>query len=106
MADAIRRREFDHQDVAAAVQQGRLRVKSPVADDDLVATLVAELAALRADGNRSVGVFAHSNQGVASLAAVDEPRRHRRAGLIQGGPVLASRQGSRYARPRLAGLRP
>lgn len=68
MAAAVRNREFDDPAVLHAVNVGALRVRA-ANDDEIVTTVIDELRAARADGNRTVGIYGHSNDGVARLGA-------------------------------------
>jgi DNA helicase-2/ATP-dependent DNA helicase PcrA len=68
MASAVRERAFDHPAVQHALETGVLRIRT-ADDDELVPTLIEEIRAARADGRRSVGIYGHSNDGVALLGA-------------------------------------
>ena len=71
MATAVRRREWNHDAIRSAVFSGRLRVIAGVDEDDhLVEMLWVELRRMRRAGCRSVGIFGHSNAGVAELGSV------------------------------------
>jgi DNA helicase-2/ATP-dependent DNA helicase PcrA len=69
MADAIRQRRFTDEVVVDAIRAGRLTIVGNVEDEDLT-KLLADLIA-EAHGGRatSIGVFAHSNEGAATLGA-------------------------------------
>jgi DNA helicase-2/ATP-dependent DNA helicase PcrA len=69
LADAVRRRVFDDDAILTAVDAGRLRVVASVDDGDLTGVVRAEVASLRLAGCRSIGIFAHSNDGVAALSS-------------------------------------
>ncbi|MEW6431988.1 MAG: UvrD-helicase domain-containing protein [Myxococcota bacterium] len=69
MAAAIRRREFDHEAVEAALRGDRLRVHRAVPDDDLLAKIRQEVDDAWNRGHRSIGIFGHSNRSVAELSA-------------------------------------
>jgi DNA helicase-2/ATP-dependent DNA helicase PcrA len=69
MADSVRRRRFDDDSVTAAVGSGRLTILRDVTEEQVVETIVAEAKRASADGLRSLGIFAHSNEGVAHLSA-------------------------------------
>lgn len=68
LADAVRRRQFRHEAVVDALAAGRLRIITDVEPDDYATILPAEIAGARSDHQRSVGIFGHSNAGVADLA--------------------------------------
>jgi DNA helicase II / ATP-dependent DNA helicase PcrA len=68
MAAAVRERDFGHEAVRHAVATGALRVRE--ADEQvLVESIVDEVREARRAGARSVGIYAHSNEGVARLGA-------------------------------------
>jgi DNA helicase-2/ATP-dependent DNA helicase PcrA len=69
LGTAVRLRQFEHEAVGVALSTGRLRVFAGVADDDLMNVIVPEVHRLQAGGCRSVGIFGHSNAGVALLGA-------------------------------------
>jgi DNA helicase-2/ATP-dependent DNA helicase PcrA len=69
MADSLRRRRFDDDAVKAAIASGRLTIVGGVTEEQVVNTMVGETKRANADGLRSVGIFAHSNEGVAHLSA-------------------------------------
>ena len=69
MAGAIRERRFSSQEVQHAVAEGRLTVHPGVTDEAVVPVMRAELQIARHAGLRSVGIFAHSNEGVSQLGA-------------------------------------
>jgi DNA helicase-2/ATP-dependent DNA helicase PcrA len=70
MATAVRRREWNHDAIRAAVSSGRLRVMAGVdQDDQLIEVLRGELRGMRCAGCRSVGIFGHSNTGVVELGS-------------------------------------
>jgi DNA helicase-2/ATP-dependent DNA helicase PcrA len=69
MGEAVRVRCFDHEAVQTAVEAGRLRVIASVPDEDLVDVVGREITLARTAGLASIGVFAHSNDGVAALSA-------------------------------------
>lgn len=66
-ADAVRRRDFGHEAVTAAIDAGRLRVVADVDDGRLVEIIRRELSDAWQAGARSFGIFGHSNEGVARL---------------------------------------
>jgi DNA helicase II / ATP-dependent DNA helicase PcrA len=70
MAAAIRRREFDHEAVDAALRGDRLRVHRSVSDDILLAKIRQEVDDAWKGGYRSIGIFGHSNRSVAELSAL------------------------------------
>ena len=66
-AAAIRRREFEHEAVTAALDSGRLRIHAGLPLDreaDVVAAVVQRLR----DAGDTVGVFSHHNDATASLS--------------------------------------
>jgi DNA helicase-2/ATP-dependent DNA helicase PcrA len=69
MAAAVRRRRFNDPAVEAALEQDRLRIQAHVTDELLIETVKAEIADAGSTGARTVGIFGHSNQGVAGLSA-------------------------------------
>jgi len=68
MASAVRRRDFGGPAVIHALETGALHVRS-VSDERLIETVIEELRRARIRGNRSVGIYGHSNEGVARLGA-------------------------------------
>lgn len=68
MASAVRRRDFGARAVLHAVETGALRVRS-AGDAQLIETVIEELRGARTSGSRSVGIYGHSNEGVARLGA-------------------------------------
>jgi DNA helicase-2/ATP-dependent DNA helicase PcrA len=68
MASAVRERAFDEEAVRHAVEVGALKVRTAT-DADLVDVIVDEVRSARAAGYRSVGIYGHSNEGVAQLGA-------------------------------------
>ena len=68
MAAAVRQRNFDEPAVLRAVDAGALRVRSAT-DPRLIETVIEEMRLARARGSRSVGIYGHSNEGVARLGA-------------------------------------
>jgi DNA helicase-2/ATP-dependent DNA helicase PcrA len=68
MASAVRERAFDHPAVLHALDTGALRIRT-VSDDELIPTLIDEIRSAHADGLRSVGIYGHSNDGVARMGA-------------------------------------
>jgi DNA helicase-2/ATP-dependent DNA helicase PcrA len=68
MASAVRERDFHNEAVVHAVDIGALRVRE-ANDANLVATIITEVRAARHNGARSVGIYGHSNEGVARLGA-------------------------------------
>lgn len=69
MAEAVRKRDFEHESVSHAVKTGKLRVFVDVDEELLTATIAMQVTRVRAEGIKSLGIFAHSNQGVATLSA-------------------------------------
>jgi len=69
MADAVRRRDFRAEAVSHAVRTDRLTIVPDVPDAALPKIIESIVAQSRAAGLRSVGVFGHSNEGVATLGA-------------------------------------
>ena len=69
MVAAVRRREFDHDAVKAALRADRIRIHCAVPDDDLLAKLRQEVEEAWSAGHRSIGIFGHSNRSVAELSA-------------------------------------
>ncbi len=69
MAAAVRKRQFDHPAVRMAFAQDRLRIHTPVFDEDLVSVLRAEIETARQAGAQTIGIFGHGNQAVADLSA-------------------------------------
>lgn len=67
LADAVRRRDFHHEAVGAAIDDGRLRVVTGVDDGRLVEIIGRELSDAWQARARSFGIFGHSNEGVARL---------------------------------------
>ena len=72
MAEAIRRRDFFAQAPREAFRTGRLRVLRDIQDDALPPLIQDEVRRVRAAGARTVGIFGHSNEGVATLGAALE----------------------------------
>lgn len=71
LATAILRRDFDSEDVAYALEQGRLKVRCCSDDDDeVIAILREDFQAQWIQGARTFGIYVHSNEGVARLGAV------------------------------------
>ena len=68
MAAAVRERDFDHKAVRHAIEIGALRVRE-AGDDEVVDTILSEVRQARRADARSVGIYAHSNEGVARLGA-------------------------------------
>lgn len=69
MAEAVRRRRFTDRAVVHAVHTGRLTVIPDVVDTGLTNVIAGEVARIRAAGASTVGIFGHSNEGVAELGA-------------------------------------
>ena len=69
MAESVRQRIFDDEAVVLAVADNRLTIVGNVQDADLLDTLRDHINRLRGSGHGSIGVFAHSNESVAVLAA-------------------------------------
>ncbi len=93
MAGAIRERRFSSQEVRHAVAEGRLTVHAGVTDEAVVAVIRAELQVARETALRSVGIFAHSNEGVAQLGAslADDGIEHALVGIPEAqGEALAT----------------
>lgn len=68
MAAAVRRRNFDHPAIAAAVTSGRLVIRR-CSDSHTPDTVVDEIRRQRMRRRRSVGVFETTNAAVAQLGA-------------------------------------
>lgn len=68
MAAAVRRREFTHPAITAAVDSGRLVVRR-CADAGTPDAVAAEIRDQRASRRRSIGVFETTNSAVAQLGA-------------------------------------
>lgn len=69
MAEAIRERRFTSREVRHAISEGRLAVHTRVTDDMVLSVLKSELSTARKVAYGSVGIFGHSNEGVAQLGA-------------------------------------
>jgi DNA helicase-2/ATP-dependent DNA helicase PcrA len=69
MAEAVRRRRFSDKAVGHAVRTGRLTVAPDVDEAALTEVVAAEVMRVQAAGAKSVGIFGHSNQGIAELGA-------------------------------------
>ncbi len=69
MADAVRQRRFGDEAVLHAVRTGRLAVVTNVGEGVLANVIAAHVARVRQAGAASIGIFGHSNQGVAELGA-------------------------------------
>jgi DNA helicase-2/ATP-dependent DNA helicase PcrA len=69
MAESVRQRRFDDEAVVVAFADERFRVLANIHDEVVLDTLRGEIQELRRTGHRSIGVFAHSNESVALLAA-------------------------------------
>lgn len=67
MADAVRRRDFEHAAVQAALDQQRLVIRSDVDEDSLCEVIRSEVVDARRSGAQSVAIFGHTNQAVADL---------------------------------------
>lgn len=68
LAAAIARRQFDDVAVAAALREDRLHLHGGVDGDSVIDVIGSALDAAFARGSRTFGVFAHSNESVASLS--------------------------------------
>ena len=93
MAAAIRERRFLAGEVRHAVAEGRLAVHTPVTDDAVLGVLKSELSIARKAGYGSVGIFGHSNEGVAQLGAAltDSGIEHSLIGIPEAqGEALAA----------------
>ena len=93
MAAAIRERRFRAEEVRHAVAEGRLDVHTGVTDDTALAVLKSELSVARQEGYSSVGIFGHSNEGVAQLGAslTDSGIEHSLVGIPEAqGEALAT----------------
>lgn len=64
-AEAIRQRNFSSPAITTAVAAGRLTVRYPIRDDNMITTLVTEIGRLRGDGQDSIGIFVRTNEAVA-----------------------------------------
>jgi len=69
MAEAVRQRRFTDAAVLDVVRMGRLTIIPGVVDAELPQVIAQEVARVRAAGARTIGIFGHSNQGVAELGA-------------------------------------
>ncbi len=69
MAAAVRRREFNHDAVRAALLGDRIRIYRSIPDDDLLRIVQGEVRSAWEEGSRSIGIFGHSNLSVADLSA-------------------------------------
>ena len=69
MAHAIRKRDFEHDAVIAALEQERLTVHRDVPDEGLAGLIRTHVITERKGGAETVAIFAHSNQSVAELGA-------------------------------------
>ena len=100
MAEAIRERRFSANEVRHAVAEGRLAVHTRVTNDMAVDVLKSEVRIAREAGYGSVGIFAHSNEGVAQLGAelTDCGIQHSLVGIpeAQGEALAALSALSRY----------
>ena len=100
MAEAIRERRFSAGEVRHAVAEGRLAVHAGITDDTTVEVLKSELRVAREAGYGSVGIFAHSNEGVAQLGAslIECGIEHSLVGIpeAQGEALAALSTLSRY----------
>ena len=67
MAEAVQSRQFEHDSVITAIRTGRLKVLSGIDDDKLSGVISDQVGRLRGEGARSIGIFGHSNEGVATL---------------------------------------
>ena len=93
MAEAIRERRFASREVGHAVAEGRLAVHKHVTDDTALDVLKSELSVARQAGYGSVGIFGHSNEGVAQLGAslTDSGVEHSLVGIPEAqGEALAA----------------
>jgi len=68
MASAVRRRNFEHPAISAALEAGRLKVRS-CGDADALETVVSEIDRHRKERRRQIGVFETTNASVAQLGA-------------------------------------
>lgn len=68
LASAMRERRFSDPVVLDAIANRRLHIRSGVEDDQVIEAIGASLDAAWDRGCRTFGVFAHSNQSVASLS--------------------------------------
>jgi DNA helicase-2/ATP-dependent DNA helicase PcrA len=66
---AVRLRQFTDDAVVTALRAGRLTVIPNIVDDALSKVIAEEVARVRASGASNVGIFGHSNEGVAELGA-------------------------------------
>jgi DNA helicase-2/ATP-dependent DNA helicase PcrA len=74
MAEAVRQRRFGDAAVLGAIRTSRLFVLRDVPDDleALARIIQSQVGRLRAAGARAIGIFGHSNDGVATLGAALE----------------------------------
>lgn len=68
LATAMRERRFDDIAVQDAIENGRLHIQNGIGDDQAIDAIGAALDAAWERGCRTFGVFAHSNQSVATLS--------------------------------------
>jgi DNA helicase-2/ATP-dependent DNA helicase PcrA len=70
-AAEIRWRRFDTAPVRAAAKHGRLIVRANMSDDDdnRAAAIATEVARLRAEGHRTIGIYPKTNSDAAGLSA-------------------------------------
>lgn len=69
MADAVRQRRFTDKAVVHAIRHGRLTIIPDVVDAGLTKVIADEVARVRGAGANTLGIFGHSNEGVAELGA-------------------------------------
>lgn len=69
MADAVRRRRFTDEPLLDAIRTGRLVIVPDVQDEELTRVVAGHVVDAQAAGATSIGIFGHSNEGVAILGA-------------------------------------
>jgi len=69
LATALRQRAFAAPIVGESLASGRFRVRANVRPTDTIQVIVEELEYLQNQRCRQIGVFGHSNEGVAALGA-------------------------------------
>lgn len=68
MAESIRRRRFLDAAVTEAIAADRLAIVPNIPEHQLAAAVLEQIERCRRDGVSSVGIFAHSNEAVATLS--------------------------------------
>lgn len=70
LAEAVRARNFEHEAVMLAIQSGRLCIHFGIDNESHKELLESEITKARDLGSRDVGIFAHTNAGVAEIAEI------------------------------------